>query len=138
MRFTARTRTTRSRRHRGSAVIAVVAVVAIAAVFAGTTWAASMQSAVSACGFTATGAPWTFKGQKGTTYTVVALAGASCATTRKWISRLTHERAAFDLKSVPAGWHCSTTGGVTTGLTKTGQCTTPGGGIVEWLPKLKK
>ena len=90
------------------------------------------------CGFVVKGARWTYKGQKGTAYTVVALGGASCSTARKWVSRLTRERAAFDLKPVPTGWHCSTTGGVTTGLTKTGQCTTPGGGIVEWLPKLNK
>ena len=90
------------------------------------------------CGFVVKGAPWTYKGQKGTAYTVVALGGASCSTARKWVSRLTRERAAFDLKPVPRGWHCSTTGGVTTGLTKTGQCTTTGGGIVEWLPKLNK
>jgi hypothetical protein len=96
------------------------------------------SEATAPCGFVATGAPWTFKGQKGTTYTVVALAGGSCSTARTWVPRLTRERAAFDLKPVPAGWHCSTTGGVTTGLTKTGQCTTPNGGIVEWLPKLKK
>jgi hypothetical protein len=79
-----------------------------------------------------------FKGQKGTAYTVVALAGAPCSTARTWLPRLTHERASFALKPVPTGWHCSTTGGVTTGLTKTGQCTTPAGGIVEWLPKLNK
>jgi hypothetical protein len=68
---------------------------------------------------------------------VVALAGASCSTARKWVPRLTHERASFTLKPVPAGWKCSTTGDYT-GLTKTGHCTTPKGGIVEWLPKLKK
>ncbi len=96
------------------------------------------SKATAPCGFVAKGAPWTFKGQKGTTYTVVALAGASCSTARTWVPRLTRERAAFELKPVPAGWHCSTAGGLTTGLTKTGQCTTPAGGIVEWLPKLKK
>ncbi len=89
------------------------------------------------CGFVVKGAPWTYKSQKGTAYTVVVI-GVSCSTARKWVSRLTRERAAFDLKPVPTGWHCSTTGGITTGLTKTGQCTTPGGGIVEWLPKLNK
>ena len=115
-----------------------MAVLAFAAALAGTASAAPLRSSASPCGFTAKGAPWTFKGQNGTTYTIVALAGASCSTARTWIARLTHERAAFDLKPVPAGWHCSTTGGVTTGLTETGQCTTPAGGIVEWLPKLNK
>ena len=117
---------------------ASLAVIAVAAAFAATAAATPMHTSALPCGFVAQGAPWTFKGQKGTAYTVIALGGASCATAKTWIARLTHERAAFDLKSVPAGWHCSTTGGVTTGLTKTGQCTTRGGGIVEWLPKLKK
>ena len=90
------------------------------------------------CGFVVKGAPWKYKGQKGTAYSVVGIGGASCSTARTWVPRLTRERAAFDLKPVPAGWHCSTAGGITTGLTKTGQCTTPGGGIVEWLPKLNK
>ena len=50
-----------------------------------------------------------------------------------------HPRARrIRLTPVPAGWHCSTMGGITTGLTITGQCTTPAGGIVEWLPKLKQ
>jgi hypothetical protein len=111
--------------------------VAISAL-ASPTSAASARSSVAPCGFIAKGAPWTFKGQKGTSYTVVVIGGASCSTARTWVPRLTRERAAFDLKPVPAGWHCSTTGGVTTGLTKTGQCTTRGGGIIEWLPKLKK
>ncbi len=133
MRLTDRARRPRRRQRRG---FAIAAVIAVAAAFAGTASAAPMRT--SACGFTAKGAPWTFKGQTGTNYTVVAIGGASCATTRTWVSRLTRERAAFELKPVPAGWHCSTTGGETTGLTKTGQCTTKAGGIVEWLPKLSK
>jgi hypothetical protein len=116
------------------------AIVALAAALVGTASAASLRSsaAPSPCLFVAKGAPWTFKGQKGTAYTVIVENGASCATARAWVPRLTREHAAFDLKPVPAGWHCSTIGGVTTGLTKSGQCTTHGGGIVEWLPKLKK
>ena len=135
MRLTYRALAPRRRQRRG---FAIAAVIAVAASFAGTASAIPMRSTASACAFTTQGAPWTFKGQKGTTYTAVAIGGASCATARMWVPRLTHERASFDLKPVPAGWHCSTTGGVTTGLTKTGQCTTRGGGIVEWLPKLTK
>jgi hypothetical protein len=117
---------------------AILAVIAVAATLAAADSAAAMGNSASPCGFVAKGAPWTFKGQKGTAYTVIALGGASCSTARKWVPRLTRERAAFTLKPVTAGWHCSTAGGITTGLTKTGQCTTRGGGIVEWLPKLNK
>ena len=122
-----------SKRHYGAA-LTLLALVAAAA-FNGTAVASSAQS--GPCGFVVKAAAWSFKGQKGTAYTVVAEGGAKCATARSWVPRLTHERAAFDLAPVPAGWHCSTTGGITTGLTMTGQCTTTTGGIVEWLPKLK-
>jgi hypothetical protein len=118
--------------------LATLAIIAVAAGLAAAAPAAATRHSAAPCGFVAKGAHWTFKGQQGTAYTVIALAGASCSTARNWVPRLTHERAAFTLKPVPAGWHCSTIGGVTTGLTKTGQCTTRGGGIVEWLPKLKK
>ncbi len=123
----------------GARAIATAAVIAVAAAFAGAASAAPMRSSSAApCTFVAKGAAWTFKGQKGSTYSVVVIGGASCATARTWVPRLTHEHAAFDLKPEPAGWHCSTASGVTTGLTMTGQCTTHAGGIVEWLPKLKK
>jgi hypothetical protein len=116
---------------------ATLAALATAAALTGTASTAPNRSSAAPCGFVATAAPWSFKGQKGTTYTVVAEGGAKCSTARTWVPRLTHEHAAFDLTPVPAGWHCSTTGGITTGLTMSGQCTTPTGGIVEWLPKLK-
>jgi hypothetical protein len=118
--------------------LAVLAGFMAAGSLAVTASAAPLQSSASVCGFSVKGAPWAYKGQKGTTYTVVALNGALCSTAKSWVPRMTRERAAFTLKPVPAGWHCSTTGGVTTGLTMTGQCTTSAGGIVEWLPKLKK
>jgi hypothetical protein len=125
-------------RQRQTRPVLVAAAVAALLTLTASASAAPVRHSASPCGFVANGAPWTFKGQKGTAYTVVALAGASCSTARTWLPRLTRERASFALKPVPTGWHCSTTGGVTTGLTKTGQCTTPAGGIVEWLPKLKK
>jgi hypothetical protein len=133
-------RTTSENTHVGrrSRAIAGLAVLAVAAAFAATATAVPTGGAALPCGFVVKGAPWSFKGQTGTAYSVVAEGGAKCATARAWVPRLTHEHAAFDLKPVPAGWHCSTAGGVTTGLTKSGLCTTAGGGIVEWLPKLKK
>jgi hypothetical protein len=90
-----------------------------------------------ACGGVAKGAPWSYKGQKGTAYTVVGISGAPCATGLKFMPKWTRDRATFDLKPVPAGWHCSAIGDYSA-LAKLGQCTTKKGGIFEWLPQLKK
>jgi hypothetical protein len=109
---------TRTSRSPSLHALAVAAMIASVAVLSGTATAASLRGLAFPCGFVAKGAPWMFKGQKGTDYTVVALAGASCSAARKWIPRLTREHAAFALEPVPNGWHCSTTGGTTTGLTK--------------------
>jgi hypothetical protein len=117
---------------------ALFAAITCAAAIGGTAAAAPVQSSAPPCGFVVKGAPWKFKGQTGTAYTVIALSGASCATAHAWVPRLTREHASFELKPVPTGWRCTTAGGITTGLTMTGQCTTRGGGIVEWLPKLRK
>ena len=85
----------------------------------------------------ATGAPWSYKGQKGRAYTVIGVSGASCTTGLKFMAKWTRARATFDLKPTPAGWHCSAIGDYSA-LAKLGQCTTPKGGIFEWLPKLKR
>ena len=94
------------------------------------------RTAAAPCGGVAKGAPWSYKGQKGTAYSVVGVNGASCATGLKYIPKWTRDRATFDLKPVPAGWHCSAIGDYS-GLAKLGQCTTTKGGIFEWLPKSK-
>jgi hypothetical protein len=88
------------------------------------------------CGGVAKGASWSYKGQKGTAYSVVGVNGASCAIGLKYMPKWTRDRATFDLKPVPAGWHCTAIGDYTA-LAKLGQCTTKKGGIFEWLPKLK-
>ena len=98
---------------------------------------AQLQAPNAPCGGIANGAPWSYKGQKGTTYTVVGIGGASCATGIKFMPKWTHDRGAFDLKPVPAGWHCTAVGDYIH-LAKVGQCTTTKGGIFEWLPALKK
>jgi hypothetical protein len=99
---------------------------------------ASAQSqhiqAAAPCGGVAKGAPWSYKGQKGTAYTVIGVNGASCVTGLKYMPKWTRDRATFDLKPVPAGWHCSAIGDYSA-LAKLGQCTTTKGGIFEWLPK---
>ena len=79
------------------ATLAVLATVA-AGVLATTASATPTPTRTSAppCGFVAQAAPWSFKGQKGTAYTVVAEGGAKCSTARAWVPRLTREHAAFD------------------------------------------
>jgi hypothetical protein len=94
-------------------------------------------TATAPCGGIGKGAPWHYKGQKGTAYSFVGVNGASCATGLKYLPKWTRDRATFDLKPTPTGWHCSAIGDYST-LAKLGQCTTTKGGIFEWLPKQKK
>jgi hypothetical protein len=93
--------------------------------------------ASSVCAGTVKGAPWSYKGQKGTAYTGLGVNGASCVTGLKFMPRWTRTRASFNLTPTPTGWHCSAIGDYTA-LAKLGQCTTSKGGIFEWLPKLKR
>jgi hypothetical protein len=119
---------------------ALVGLAALAAVLAFTAAAPAQpqtSKATAPCGGVAKGAPWSYKGQKGTTYSVVGVNGASCATGIRYMPKWTRDRATFDLKPVPAGWHCAAIGDYTA-LAKLGQCTTTKGGIFEWLPKRKK
>ena len=118
----------------------LVGLAALVAVLAFSTAAPAQPQADKAtpCGGVAQGAPWSYKGQKGTAYTVIGVNAAGlCATGLKFMAKWTHDRATFDLKPVPAGWHCSAIGDYTA-LAKLGQCTTKKGGIFEWLPKLKR
>ena len=107
---------------------------------AGTASAAPARSGATtaACGAVASGAHWKYKGQQGTKYSIVAVNGSRslCATAAMWMPRLSKNRATFQLKVAPKGWHCAAIGDYS-GLAKLGQCTT-GSAIIEWLPKLKK
>jgi uncharacterized membrane protein len=129
-------------RHRRSASLArtLVSLAALTALLAFSA-AAPAQPQTSAgtapCGGVAKGAPWHYKGQKGTAYTVIGVNGASCATGLRYLPKWTRDRATFDLKPTPGGWHCSAIGDYSA-LAKLGQCTTTKGGIFEWLPKQKK
>lgn len=129
-----------NRRRRTTCVArSLVGLAALAAVLAFSAVAPAQPQtsmATAPCGGVAKGAPWSYKGQKGTAYTVVGLNGASCATGLKYMPKWTRDRATFDLKPVPAGWHCSAIGDYSA-LAKLGQCTTTKGGIFEWLPKRK-
>jgi hypothetical protein len=123
---------------RGRTLVGPAACVA-ALVFSAAATAAALPQASDTprpCGGVAKGAPWSYKGQKGTAYTVVGVNGAPCATGIKFMPKWTHDRSSFDLKPVPAGWHCSAV--TATALAAVGQCTTKAGGIFEWLPQLKK
>jgi hypothetical protein len=96
----------------------------------GSAAAASPASAAKApCMTVAKGAHWSYKGQKGTSYTVLGVSGASCSTGAKWLMRLTRQHG-YGIKG-PAGWQCIAASVV-------GECTIKGGGILEWTPKLKK
>jgi hypothetical protein len=126
-----------NRRTKSASLVVFAALVAVLAF--STAAPAQLQAAKAVpCGGVAQGAPWSYKGQKGTAYSVMGVNGvALCATGLKYMSKWTRDRATFDLKPVPAGWHCSAIGDYTA-LAKLGQCTTKKGGIFEWLPKLKR
>jgi hypothetical protein len=124
--------------HKRAFAALVVAGLAAGLVFALTASAQAQHvKAAAPCGGVAKGAPWSYKGQKGTAYTVVGVNGASCVTGIKYMPKWTRDRATFDLKPVPAGWHCSAIGDYSA-RAKLGQCTTTKGGIFEWLPKRTK
>jgi hypothetical protein len=82
------------------------------------------------CLLVAKGAPWSYKGQKGTSYNVLGVSGGSCQTGVKWLVRFTHSKG-YGFKG-PTGWTCIAA------TTYLGECTIKAGGIVEWAPKLKK
>ena len=123
-----------------SALGALCCLAVAASAFSGTASAAPAKSATAsgACGAVASGAHWKYKGQQGTKYSIIAVNGSNalCATAAKWMPRLSKNRATFQLKVAPKGWHCTAIGDYS-GLAKMGQCTT-GSAIIEWLPKLKK
>ncbi len=112
-------------------VVLALGVVLTMALVVGAAGAAASAPARSAsavpCVGTATGAPWSLKGQHGTTYTILGEGGASCTLGAAWLKRISASRGT---KS-PKGWSCLATSGV-------GECQVKGGGIFEFSPKLKK
>jgi hypothetical protein len=103
--------------------------VGLVAVCASTGSAAAAPAAKGECIGTGKGAAWTYKGQKGTSYTVLGVSGAPCPVGLKWLMRLTTARGM--VRTGPKGWQCIVTSVV-------GECTIKSGGIFEWMPKLKK
>ena len=76
----------------------LVGLAALVAVLAFTTAAMAQPQSSKApppCGAVAKGgAPWSYKGQKGTAYTVIGVNGALCATGLKFMSKWTRDREA--------------------------------------------
>ncbi len=104
--------------------------VALVAVSASTdSAAAAAPPAKGECIGTGKGATWKYQGQKGTSYTVLGVSGAPCPLGLKWLMRLTSSHGM--VRTGPKGWQCIVTSVV-------GECTIKGGGIFEWMPKLKK
>jgi ABC-type phosphate transport system substrate-binding protein len=126
-------------KHPRLSAVSVLCCLAVLAL-AGAASAASTRSgaASTACGAVASGAHWKYKGQQGTKYSIIAVNGSRslCVSAAKWMPRLSKNRATFQLKVAPKGWHCAAIGDYS-GLAKMGQCTA-GSAIIEWLPKLKK
>ena len=119
-----------SRRSLGAGLRTAGIVVALALLATGATAGAAApahRASAVPCTATATGAPWSYKGQKGTAYTVLGVNGASCSLGARWLKRIT---TSHGTKS-PAGWKCLAISGI-------GECQVKGGGIFEFGPKLKK
>ena len=109
----------------------VASIVAALALLTGATAAAApgARTAASApCQVTAKGAPWSYKGKTGTTYNLLGVNGASCSLGAAWLKRIT---ASHGSKS-PSGWKCLA---ISAGI---GECQVKGGGIFEYVPKVKK
>ena len=116
-----------SRRSFATTIIAAVLVVLTTVTAAGANAPAHSATAVP-CTATASGAPWSYKGQKGTAYTVLGESGASCSLGVKWLKRITASHGS----SSPKGWACFA---ISSGI---GECQVKGGGIFEFSPKLTK
>lgn len=111
------------------ATLSLVVLSAALLAMGGSASARVVPAAKPPCTAVAKGAHWTYKGQKGTAYTVLGVNGASCTVGVKWLVRLTSHHGY--LVAGPAGWKCIVTSVV-------GECTLKNGGIFEWGPKLKK
>jgi hypothetical protein len=103
--------------------------VAAAALSLGAPSALAAASTAKPCLLVGKGAPWTSKGQKGNTYNVIGVNGASCTIGVTWLKRLSSHKG-FGIKG-PPGYTCNV-------IVSLGQCTTKSGGILEFAPHLKK
>jgi hypothetical protein len=112
-----------------TAALLVVLVPGAASVAKGGTFSdASRSVGAGHCKVVAKGSPWSYKGQKGTTYTIEGDKASSCALGVKWLVRLTNISG---VPRTPPGWDCITATPVT------GECDGRKGGVFEWIGKAK-
>ena len=119
-----------SMRRSASCSLAMVALAACLAASAASGGAVVDRASVAAgrCTAVGKGTAWSYKGQKGTAYTVVGNRAAACALGIKWLLRLTN---VVGVPKTPPGWECITA------VSVEGQCDSKSGGIFEWTAKLK-
>jgi hypothetical protein len=110
------------------ALATVLASLATSVANGGTLVSQRAASATGNCKVVGKGSAWSYKGQKGTAYTVVGNRASACALGIKWLVRLTNTTG---VPKTPAGWQCITATAVA------GQCQNKGGAIFEWTAKLK-
>jgi hypothetical protein len=110
------------------AFVSLVTCLAVSAAAAGALGAPAAAPAKLPCMTTGKGAPWSYKGQKGTVYTVLGVNGGPCTLGLTWLMRLTH-RHGYLSSGQPVGWQCIVN-------PPTGECSGKSGGIFEWTPKL--
>jgi hypothetical protein len=110
------------------ALATVLAFVATSVASGGTLVNRRTASAAANCKAVGKGSAWSYKGQKGTAYTVVGNRASACAVGIRWLRRLTNIHG---VTQTPAGWQCIAATSVA------GQCENKGGAIFEWTAKLK-
>jgi hypothetical protein len=111
---------------RTTSLAALLALLTTATTAAATT--AAHAATAAPCTATALGAPWSYKGKKGTAYTVLGENGASCSLGAKWLKRITTSHGSTS----PKGWACLA---ISAGV---GECQVKNGGIFEFSPKLRR
>jgi hypothetical protein len=108
--------------------VACVALVACSASAASSGTLRVHVSGAGNCKSVGKGTPWSYRGQKGTLYTVVGNRATACAVGIKWLVRLTN---IVGFPKTPPGWQC------VNAVAFPGQCETRGGAIFEWNAKPK-
>jgi hypothetical protein len=105
----------------------LIAVVAASTATAGVLSRNQVSRPAGHCKAIGKGTRWTYKGRKGTLYTVEGNRAAACSVGVKWLVRLTNISGA---PKTPPGWNCITA------VQFPGQCETKAGAIFEWNAKL--
>lgn len=88
----------------------------------------AQASVAGHCKAVGKGTAWSWKGQKGRSYTVEGNRATACAVGIKWLLRLTNIQG---VPKTPPGWQC------VNAVAFPGQCSNKSGAIFEWNAKLK-